>query len=211
MPRGYIDSLTASGHVEGWALDETRLLEPLAVAVLAAGGEEIASGHADLWREDLAQAGVGYGWCAFRLAMTLSPETAGDQRLRLVEVGTGDVLFEGAVALRDSGPHEIDDIDALIAADPTVMPSIEMLESLSPVLDAFVAARGVEAFVGAAYLYVLGRRVDPSGLASFSRLIRTKRLTPYGALLSIVEGPEFPERGRRLIPPNRPGFPFLAA
>jgi len=211
MPRGHIDSLTASGLVEGWALDEARPLAPLAVAVLTASGAQIADGYAHLWREDLAQAGLGYGWCAFRLALNVPAEAASRQSLRLVEAGTRAVIFEGAAALHDDGPHEIDDLDALIGADPTLMPSIELLESLAPLLDAFLAAQGVEAFVGAAYLYVLGRRVDPSGLASFSRLLRSKRLTPYAMLLALAEGPEFAERGCRLVPPNRPGFPFVAA
>jgi hypothetical protein len=211
MPRGYIDSLTTSGLVEGWALDETRPFARLAVAVLTPGGEEIASGCAGLWREDLAQAGFGYGWCAFRLALSDPPEALSGSTLQLVEAATRAVLFEGEAARHPEGPHEIDDLDALVAADPTILRSIEQLESLAPVLDAFAAAQGVEAFVGAAYLYVLGRRVDPSGLDSFARQIRTRRLTPYGMLLSLAEGPEFADLGRPLIPPNRPGFPFLPA
>jgi hypothetical protein len=211
MLRGHIDSLTPSGLVEGWAYDETRLLAPLAVAVLTAKGEEIASGYADLFRDDLALAGAAYGWCAFRLGLSVSPETAAGHPLRLVEGATRAVIFEGEAALGEDSAQEIQDLDALLASDPTVLTSAEQLESLSPVLDAFVAAQGVDAFVGAAYLYVLGRCADPSGLVSFGRLIRTRRLTPYAALLTLAEGPEFGARARTLIPPNRPGFPFLTA
>lgn len=211
MPRGHIDSLTTSGLVEGWALDDSRPLTPLAVAILDRSGAEIASGDAAVWREDLAQASHGYGWCAFRLALGAPPEAVSGQVLRLVAVETRAVLFEGAAALRNDGLHEIDDLDALIATDPTLSPSIERLESLASVLDAFLVTQGVEAFVGAAYLYVLGRRVDPSGLASFSDRLRTRCLSPYGMLLSLAEGPEFVARNCRLVPPNRPGFPFLAA
>jgi hypothetical protein len=202
MLRGHIDSLTPSGLVEGWAYDETRLLAPLAVAVLTAKGEEIASGYADLFRDDLALAGAAYGWCAFRLGLSVSPETAAGHPLRLVEGVQNGSIFEGEAALGEDSAHEIQDLDALLASDPTVLTSAEQLESLSPVLDAFV---------GAAYLYVLGRCADPSGLVSFGRLIRTRRLTPYAALLTLAEGPEFGARARTLIPPNRPGFPFLTA
>jgi hypothetical protein len=211
MPRGYIDSLTTSGLVEGWAQDEARPFAPLAVAVRTEDGDEIASGYADLFRDDLALSGIAYGWCAFRLALSVPVEATAGRRLRLVEAATRAVIFEGEAAMREDGPHEIHDLDALVAADPTVLASAEQLESLAPVLDAFVAARGVEAFVGAAYIYVLGRPVDPSGLVSFGRLIRTRRLTPYAMLLTLAEGPEFGARGRMLTPPNRAGFPFAPA
>ena len=211
MLRGHIDSLTTSGLVEGWAYDEARPFSPLGVAVLTATGDMIAGGHADLFRDDLALAGNAYGWCAFRLAVSLAPETASGRPLRLVEATTRAVIFEGAAALQDVGPHEIHDLDALKAADPTALASVEQLESLAPVLDAYFEARGVDAFIGAAYLYVFGRPVDPSGLASFGRLLRTRRLTPYAMLLALAEGPEFHEKARTLTPPNRPGFPFVPA
>ena len=210
MPRGHIDALTTSGLVTGWAVDEAKPLTPLDVAIVAANGEDIAGGQACHWREDLARAGLGFGWCAFRLALSVAPQALIGRPLRLVVAETRAVLFEGAPPLMDRGEDEIRDLDALIAADPTLLRSPEQLESLAPALDAFVAAQGVEAFVRAAYIYVLGRHVDPSGLASFGRHIRSRRLTPYAMLLSLAEGQEFAERGRRVAAPNRPGFPFLA-
>ena len=210
MLRGYLDSVTPSGFVEGWALDDAAPLSPLAVAVLTAKGEEIASGHANLYRDDLAASGIGYGWGAFRLALSVDPRAVLGPPLHLVEAATRASLVSGPAQWREDEGSDIADLDALRASDPTVLRSAEQLEGLAPLFDECARAWGAEAFVGAAYLYVLGRSVDPSGLESFTRQLRARRLTPYAVLMTLAESGEFVERGRVIPAPTEPGFPFLA-
>jgi hypothetical protein len=68
--------------------------------------------------------------------------------------------------------------------------------------------RGVEAFVRAAYAYVLGRPADASGLASYGELLRKSTLTPLQLLTTLTDCDEFRSRPRLLAAPITTAFPF---
>ena len=65
-------------------------------------------------------------------------------------------------------------------------------------------------FIRAAYIYTLGRPVDPDGLDAYGRMIEDRELTPFGLLQALCEGDEFRAVPRLLIAPTEPGFIFGA-
>ncbi len=203
---GHIDAVTSSGYIEGWATTKPDYDRPLRVAVLNGDGEEIAWGLAHLYREDLAEAGQGGGWCAFRL---WTSRDIGKSTLVLLERETGfEIHRSDDVPFNEDGVLEITSVPKLIESDPTVINSINQLWQSSDKLTAFIKARGVEAFVRAGYIYVLGRPADLTGLQIYGRMIRKHSITPFSLLQTLFESDEFRARPRQLAAPNTAGFPF---
>lgn len=121
MLRGYLDSITSLGYVEGWAFDPEKPSSPLQVAVLW-DGVEVAWGLAHRYREDLMLAGLGLGWCALRLRLGVPIEQAQKGVVRLVERSSGADIYvtEGLPVIPD-GTTPVESIEALKTADPTVI------------------------------------------------------------------------------------------
>jgi hypothetical protein len=71
-----------------------------------------------------------------------------------------------------------------------------------------IKARGVEAFIRAAYVYVLGRPADPSGMAAYAGMIARGELTPFGMVKALSESEEFRAAPRLLAAPMERGFIF---
>jgi len=59
MLRGFLDAVTSSGHVEGWAFDTNDEWTPLTVSVTDDSGRELGWCSARRYREDLALAECG--------------------------------------------------------------------------------------------------------------------------------------------------------
>ena len=209
MPLGYIDAVTSAGFVEGWAFDEQRPGEPLMVSVQEADGAEVALGPAHLYRRDLAETGYSYGWCAFRLRLTKPVGQVRTAKLQAVAKLSQERMFGPQIpAYREMPDDAVETIAELIAADPTVIASLDQIDGCSELFDGFVKARGVEGFVRAAYVYVLGRSIDGDGLANYTRLLRQNRLSPFALLGTLADSEEFRSRPRSLLAPTAPGFPF---
>jgi uncharacterized protein YceK len=102
-------------------------------------------------------------------------------------------------------------LEEVIASDPTLVRSIAQLSGCNTVFADFVAAQGVQAFVRAAYVYILGRPADASGLATYSALLQDGLLPPYELLKALHESEEFRSMPRLLIAPSEPGFVFQRA
>lgn len=99
--RGYVDS-AAGGLISGWVWDRRRPRTRLDVEIYSAGAR-LGSTRADIYREDLALAGLGdgrYGF-SFRLppgdfpSETISAKVAGSEFFLLVSAGDGHPFPEG--------------------------------------------------------------------------------------------------------------------
>ncbi|NGM21811.1 hypothetical protein G3576_17440 [Roseomonas stagni] len=212
MTLAHLDAVTQAGIIEGWACDPQRPRETLALAVLLDDGTAVAAGRAELFREDLMDAQLRYGWCAFRLRAALGPEALAAQRLRLVEATTGAVLHvQPQLPIRHVEHHDCETVEAVVAEDPTMLRSIDQLAGCGDLFAAFIAQEGLPAFIRAAYGYVLGRPADPVGFASYEKLMRRGALTPFGLLAILADSGEFRSRPRLLPSPVQPAFVFATA
>ena len=96
----------------------------------------------------------------------------------------------------------INTVDALTSTDPTLISGVWQLRGCEQLLLKFIRTHGVEAFVRAAYIYVLGRDADDSGRAMYSRCIRQSTLSPVGILEVLADSEEYRSRTRQLGTPN---------
>ena len=120
MKLAHLDAVTQHGVIEGWACDPDQPTESLALAVLLEDGTEVAAGRAELFREDLMEAQLRYGWCAFRLRAALAPDALAAQTLRLVEPATGAVLHvQPSLPIRHATDRDCETVAAVVAEDPT--------------------------------------------------------------------------------------------
>ena len=147
LPLGYIDAVTSAGLVEGWAYDEQQLGAPLMVAVQDAEGVEMALGPANLYRRDLAEGGHSYGWCAFRLRLTKPVGQVRTAKLQAVAKLSQERMFGPQIpAYREMPDDAVETIAELIAADPTVIASLDQIDGCS---ELFASVFGPDAGVGA--------------------------------------------------------------
>lgn len=209
MLAGHIDSVTSSGYIEGWAFDRAAPARPLLVAVRDDGGEEVAWGLAHRYREDLVTAQCGIGWCAFQLRAAVSVARLRRCAVVLACRATGQQIHRAdpAAYLENSEPL-LNGIAALTESDPTLLSAVEQLRGCEAMFAAFVKEHGVDAFVRAAYLYVLARPYDASGRALYGRLLHNGLMTPYNLLRALYDSDEFRSRPRLLSAPNTAAFPF---
>jgi hypothetical protein len=209
MLRGYLDAVTSSGHVEGWAYDSESPMSPVNVSIVADDGRDLGQGIACSYREDLVDAGHAGGWCAFRIR--LSESTTGIRSFGLVAIdraGHPSLVLHQPIpyVVREEAP--IRTIPDLIAADPTRIGSLDQLRGCDGLFKTFVKTQGIDAFVRAAYLYLLHRPADSSGKAAYRKHLRTRKVTPYGLLLVIADSDEYRSRFRQHCAPTMPAFPF---
>ncbi|SHI73264.1 hypothetical protein SAMN02745194_00971 [Roseomonas rosea] len=211
MIRGHLDALTAAGFVEGWAFDTEAPGRPLKLRVLDPEGQELALGYAHLFRADLAHVNFGHGWCAFRLRLGRPVAEVAEIPVSLQSADTGDEIQAARILkLRDGAEPRGDTLARVVAGDPRVATSIDQLRGYGPVLQDFMARRGITEFIRTAYLYVLGRPADEDGIRSYAPLLGIGALTPFGLLAVLAASEEFRSRPRSLTAPNTPGFVFAA-
>ena len=208
MLKGYLDVLTSSGHIEGWAYDSEDMLRAVAVRIIAEDGRELGAGSAHSYRADLAAAGHAAGWCAFRIRLQ---ESTGVHLFGLVvtdRVGNQVVVQRQAVpyAVREEAP--IGTLAELLDSDPTLIASLEQLRGCNPIFEAFIEAKGQDAFVRAVYVYLLGRPADAPGLNAYQSHLRSRRVSPLELLLTIADSDEYRSRPRFHWAPTAPAFPF---
>ena len=211
MLRGCIDAVTSCGYVEGWAFDSTAPLRPLHVSVLA-GAREVARGVANRYRWDLAEAGCGSGWCGFRLRLSGPVSRLRRQGLSLRDLTHGGEIHHAAdLPLEEDHEPGLAALGDVIAADPTLVHAIEQLSGCGAAFSDFIAARGADEFVRAAYVYVFGRGVDAAGLAAYAAMLQDGSLLPYELLQILYDSDEFRSVPRHLLAPPEPGFVFRGA
>ena len=209
MLKGYLDSYTTAGYFEGWAIDTDRPTDVIAVSVVHEG-QELAWGLAHRFRRDLMEAQCGTGWCAFRARAEPPLETLPEGFFRLFARHDRSLLHTAeSLRVMPDTEEPIDTVDAVSAVDPTILGGVWQLRGCEHVMAAFIRKHGVDAYVRAAYVYVLGRPADEGGRARYARCIRQATLTPVGVLEVLADSDEFRGRTRQLIAPNCPGFPFL--
>jgi hypothetical protein len=206
--RGCLDSITSSGFAEGWAYDTAAPLRSLTVSIRH-GDEEVALALAHLYRADLADAGCGTGWCAFRARLTIEPQMAREAPLGLMAKESGDVLQAPRVlGLLDDSDASISSVASLIEQDPTCLGPIERLGGCTQTVASFVKRYGAEAFVQTAYVYVVGHPADKDGATAYTNLIRQSLLEPIDLLKILSNSELYRARRHMLSAPGTPEFPF---
>jgi len=113
-----------------------------------------------------------------------------------------------SLGVRPAPAHIVTGIDDLAAADPTILLSLDFLDAFEPVFEDYIRARGVDAFLRAVYVYVLGRPIDEAGLRLYGRLMRQKRMSPFAMVRTLADSAEFTSKPRQLLAPTQSGFPF---
>lgn len=207
--KGNIDNITTSGFIYGWAFDEDAPHRPVRVRIATDQGADVALGYAHHFREDLADVGYGYGWCAFRLRLLRSLSAVRRSTLTLCAGLNGDFVMRlPAVQIVEEAEVKCLTVDDVLLHDPTALTSIKQLRGCEKLLTTFIARHGVAEFVRGTYVYVLARPADDEGLASYSRLIRSGAMSPFGLIAALADSEEFRSRPRFLAPPNTPGFAF---
>jgi hypothetical protein len=109
--------------------------------------------------------------------------------------------------LEDQEPS-LFNLDGIVALDPTVVTTIDQLRGCREAFSQYVVSHSAEGFVRAAYIYVLGRPADTSGLIHYSELLQTGAVSPFDLLRILYESEEFHTVPRQLIAPTDPGFAF---
>ena len=205
---GHVDALTSSGYLEGWAHDPARPGRALELAVLV-HDREVGRGLANRFRWDLADAGCGIGWCAFRIRITCALSTVRRGPLCLADAdGKAELCRIAHVPVIEDGDANPATVDAVIRSDPTVVHAVDQLRGCGPLFDRFLASQGAEAFVRAAYVYILGRPSDSGGLAHYAARLGAGELSAYAVLHALHDSDEFRAAPRLLGAPTEPGFVF---
>jgi len=207
---GHLDAVTSSGFLEGWAADRLALQAPIHVAVHQTG-REVAHGLANLYRDDLAQAQCGTGWCAFRLRSDLPPGKLRNAALTLSDRATGQIIHQGHIPrLIMDGDPLLASVGELLENDPTTLREIAQLRACEPLFQNLIASHGAEHFVALAYGYVLQRPPDDDGLALYAGYLNNASLTAFRVLEALAESQEYLTRRPQLSAPATTSFPFHA-
>jgi len=207
--QGSLDGISLSGYVEGWAYDTRAPLRPLPVCVIDSQRRVVARGLAGGYRKELAYEGHAAGWCGVRLKLSVNPLELAWKRMTLVEAGSRRrIVRHDCVPYLVSDPVRQDGIEGLIAEDPTVIGSLDQLRACDELFKAFIKARGAEAFVRAAYRYVLGRPADRGGRTSGIEHLRSGSLSPFGLIQTLGDSDEYRSNPRQLCAPVMAAFPF---
>jgi hypothetical protein len=210
MLRGVLDVVTSSGYVEGWATDTDPQAGPVAVAVCM-DEEQVARGLAHRYRADLAEAGCGTGWCAFRLRVSGPVGRLRRRDCTLLALPGREVLFQtDNLRIVEDVELPLSRVDDVARADPTLVGEVGQLRCCGGIFDAMIARAGPDTFVRAAFVYALGRPADATGLDLYSRMLITGDLTPFELLEALCGSEEFRAQNRLLIAPTEPGFIFAA-
>jgi len=212
MPRGHLDLLDSTGFYEGWACDDDKPTEPLSVSVVNPDDEEMASGHAHLYRPDLAAAKCGVGWCFFRLRSDQPVSRLRETPVRLFARQSRQVLFTTEKINYLERPKDfgiLNSVEEVAREDPTFIKSVDQLAGCQDLFDSFISLWGIDAFVRRAYVYVLGRPADVGALELYVGLIRNAFISPFTMIRTLAASAEFRSRTRTLVAPSAAGFPFL--
>jgi len=210
MITGRLERLTAGGYAEGWAFESLSPERPLTVDIRVGAGDIVAEGLANLYRDDLANARLGLGWCAFRLRLAPpSPDHRDDQPLALHDKGSGrriDFALDIPVVSGDGFEDLGQDV---VGFNPFVIEDISQLRACEELFARFIRTKGASGFVRAASMYVLGRHAGRESLALDAEMLRKGKVTAIQLLEMLTETAEYRVRPTKLAAPNAPGFPFV--
>jgi len=209
MLKCHLDAVTSSGYVEGWAYDTATPSNPITVSIMADEEREVAWGLAHGHRNDLMEADCSTGWCAFSLKLDPWPPVIPWRALKVVDRTSGRAIltteFLPYIVKKDMA---IETVSQLVASDPTMIQSLQQLRGCAAIFAAFIRANGMDGFVRAAYIYLLGRPADASGLKSYRNHLRAKNVTPFELLLAIADSDEYRSCPRQHCAPTMAAFPF---
>jgi hypothetical protein len=159
MMRVFVDSLSASGLIEGWAQGESQR-RPLGLEFWLAG-QRVGAAKAVIFRADLLQAGIGHGHYGYRCQ--LRPKSKAHGRLEIREIGSAAVLAEHdipadrAIAPVRRGTKPVESL-LVKAAGWTMADFTGAVPALD--VEAILADLGARRFVTYLYRFLLGRWPD---------------------------------------------------
>jgi hypothetical protein len=208
MIQGRLEKLFAEGALTGWAWDAEAPAQPVAIRARLPHGKVIGEGLANLYRDELAEARIGLGWCGFRLRLA-SPALLGP--IELIASTTGVLLDAREPAFVPTSSSAIGEGAEKALFDPFTVKTISQLRACEPLFQGYVRARGVDAFVRAAYVYLLGRAVDPENRTLHTAMLRNGAMSPRQLIEWLADTEEFAATAKTLAAPNTPGFPFVEA
>jgi Domain of unknown function (DUF4214) len=209
MLRGFLDAVTSSGHVEGWAYDTASPLRPLTVGILNDRGVELGWCTASRYRDDLATANCAAGWCAFRIRLGQPFRCVAGEGMTLIERHSGKhIIRRCPMSYISLNEAPIDNIADLMASDPTCISSLAQLRGCNELFGTIIKTRGIVEFVRTAYLYVLSRSADPSGLKAYAKHYESNSMLPHELLIILADSDEYRSKARRHCIPTNPAFPF---
>lgn len=204
MIRGRLERLYSAGFVEGWAHDVSAPQRLQRVEMRSTDGEVLGGGLAFLFRDDLADQEIGFGWCGFRLRLMRPPEAV-RSGLVLLDPTSGtriDAAKLAPVAQEAEQPGEF---------DPFAATSMAPLRACAAIFDQYLRNVGPQAFVRTAHRYVLGRRAEPETIALDSILLESGAMSPLQLLERLAESVEFKLEPRPIPGPWASDFPFFGA
>jgi hypothetical protein len=212
MISGRLEKLFSEGYAEGWAFNSQSPHRPLSVEIRVSDGTVVAQGLANIYREDLASARLGLGWCAFRLRLAQPASELSLGALALHDKVSGlRIDFAAQMPCFPGNPHAGSRAEQVASFDPFVLSRISQLHACEDLFQQCLRARGPAAFVRTTYMYLLGRSADPESLELDAGLLEQGRLAPLQLMELIADTKEYRARPRELAAPNAPGFPFVEA
>jgi hypothetical protein len=129
--------------------------------------------------------------------------------LALTAQETGEVLQSPrSLGFLEDNDASISSVAALIEQDPTSLGPIERLGGCTETVACFVKQYGAEAFVQAAYVYILGHPGDKDGAAAYTNLIRQSLIEPLELLKILSNSELYRARRHMLSAPGTSAFPF---
>jgi hypothetical protein len=204
---GFIDTISSTGYVEGWAISNKNNFDAVPVCVLWED-KPIGIGIANLFRSDLLTAGVGHGWHAFRIRVDHTFETQTTLRLLLVELRTTSLIAMAELPCPATLSRKLPNVDSVLEESDLKVTDISSLALTKTAIDAFVARYGVEEFVACGYCYILGRPADPGGHRSYTELISSGEMEPLVFLSILFNSTERRESKWPVLAPSDSGFIF---
>lgn len=192
-------------HVQGWAAPKSG--PRCSCLLFYAGDTLVAAARADKHDSDAAKQGLRHGWCKFEIRLTprhfVLAETlrvcCSESGMELGQISRSEVAFD------DSGVVGLNSVEAIAKVNlddryTDIRPFEPLIMRLSELLDD-------EQFVSFAYRFVLERRSDVAGVASYRTLAKS---SPTTIIQSLLESEEF----KRKRDPGLPGpfsheFPVL--
>ncbi|HRF43559.1 MAG TPA: hypothetical protein PLD30_04855, partial [Candidatus Competibacteraceae bacterium] len=101
--KGYLDTCDANS-ICGWIIDENNINQSVEIEVIA-DGELIACAIANEFRQDLLDAGIGNGHCAFSIDMPISLLDGVEHKIKIKEKETGLLLINDKAITFQSSSH----------------------------------------------------------------------------------------------------------
>jgi hypothetical protein len=207
MTQVFVDGLSPSGLVEGWARGQSER-QPLGLEFWLQG-ERVGAAKAELFRADLLNAGIGHGHYGYRCR--LRPKSKAHGTLEIREIGAAKVLAvheiapDKAVAPARRGTKPV---ESLLIKPPAW--TMADFTGAVPALDVerILADLGARRFVTYLYRFLLGRWPEPQEYAHYLPHMKRGVLNAMDVVRIVLGSEE--HKAKHIIPaaPFDARYPF---